>query len=215
MDNRKQLLNGIELLHLDLEDSIVDHLLRYCQELQKWSKRINLIARETSVADILEKHFLDSLLLLPVLQRAGQVPASLLDVGSGAGFPGLVLAIARPDLAVTLLEPRQKRTAFLRHIVRTLALDNVQIREARLEADHALPEQYTFITSRALAAPRAFLSLLAGTARPETLVILMQAEDDQQEFLTACPHWQLVEVLHLKLPFSKHPRTLTIVQQHL
>ena len=214
MCTRKQLLHGIELLQLDITDSALDKLLRYCQELQKWSKKINLIARETSTEDIIEKHFLDSLLLLPLLHRYDRVNARLLDVGSGAGFPGLVVATALPELSVTLLEPRQKRTTFLRHIVRTLALDNVHVREERLEPNQKLPEHFTFITSRAVAAPSDFLALLAGTAQPETFVILMQAEDDKQEFLAESPSWKLVEALRFNLPFSGHPRTLTTVQQH-
>ncbi len=211
MCNRKQLLHGIEQLQLNITD--VDNLLRYCQELQKWSKKINLIARDTSAEEIVEKHFLDSLLLLPLLHRFSPAKASLLDVGSGAGFPGLVLAIALPDLAVTLLEPRQKRTTFLRHVIRTLALDNVHVQEERLEPGQALPEQFTFITSRAVAAPPAFLALLDATARPDTLVILMQAEDDKQQFLAACPNWKLIDTLQFKLPLSGHPRSLTVVQK--
>ena len=80
---------------------------------------------------MVEKHFLDSLTLLPVIRQYGldnemNSHASLLDVGTGAGFPGLVLAAALPELDVTLVEPRQKRVFFLCHIIRTLGLTNVQ-----------------------------------------------------------------------------------------
>ena len=212
MCDREQLLNGMEQLNLSIADHAVAKLLRYCQELQKWSQKINLIARDTPAAEIVEKHFLDSLTLLPLLHRHSGPSASLLDVGSGAGFPGLVLAAALPELRVTLLEPRQKRTAFLRHVIRTLALGNVQVREERLEPGQSLPEQFTFITSRAVAAPAAFLALLEQSVGSETLVILMQAEEEHQ-FLAQCPNWQLADNLQLKLPFSKHPRSLTAVRR--
>jgi 16S rRNA (guanine527-N7)-methyltransferase len=212
MHDRKQLLYGIENLQLDITEAVVDRLQLYCQELQKWSRKINLIARNTTAKEIVEKHFLDSLTLLPLLRRHNAPEASLLDVGSGAGFPGLVVAAALPELSVTLLEPRQKRTAFLRHVIRTLALHNVQVLEERLDLGQILPQQFTFITSRAVAAPAVFLSMLEQTVKSETLVILMQAEEDQH-FLSECPTWKLVDSLQFTLPFSGHPRTLTAVRR--
>ncbi len=212
MCDRKKLLQGIEQLNFIITGDAVDNLVLYCQELQKWSRKINLIARDTPAAEIIEKHFLDSLTLLPLLRRHSRPDASLLDVGSGAGLPGLVLAAAMPELRVTLLEPRQKRTAFLRHVIRTLALRNAQVREERLEPGQALPEQFTFITSRAVAAPAEFLALLERNIGPNTLVILMQAEENQQ-FLAQCPHWELADSLQLRLPFSGHPRALTAVRR--
>ncbi len=211
MCDRKQLLTGLARLDLSIVDSVVGQLLLYCEELQKWNRKINLIARETTAAEIVEKHFLDSLALLPLLDLHGGPEVSLLDVGSGAGFPGLVLAAARPELRVTLLEPRQKRTAFLRHITRTLGLSNVQVREERLEPGQVLPEQFTFITSRAVAAPEIFLPLIEANAGPETVVILMLAAAERQSWDVG--RWQTVEQLKFVLPFSGDPRLLTAVRK--
>ncbi len=211
MCDRKQLLTGLARLDLSIADSVVGQLLLYCEELQKWNRKINLIARETTAADVIEKHFLDSLALLPLLHKYGGLGASLLDVGSGAGFPGLVLAAAMPKLRVTLLEPRQKRTAFLRHIARTLGLNNVQVREERLELGHTLSEQFTFITSRAVAAPAEFLPLIEANAGPETVVILMLAAEERQSWDAS--RWQMVEQLRFSLPFSGDPRLLTAVRK--
>lgn len=211
MCERSQFLTGLECLGLSISPAAVDSLLLYCGELQKWNRKINLIARETTAAEIVEKHFLDSLALLPLLDCHSGPGASLLDVGSGAGFPGLVLAAARPELRVTLLEPRQKRTAFLRHIARTLGLSNVQVREERLEPGQQLPEQFTFITSRAVAAPEIFLPLIEATARPETVVILMLATEERQSWDTG--RWQIVEQLKFVLPFSGGPRLLAALRK--
>lgn len=211
MCDYKQLLTGVNRLGIRLEEHAVERLLLYCSELQKWNRKINLIARDTSAAEIMEKHFLDSLILLPLLDRHESERAHLLDVGSGAGFPGLVLAAVRPDLCVTLLEPRQKRTAFLRHIARTLKLTNVSVREERLEPGKALPEAFTFITSRAVAAPDIFLPLIEQTAGPETLIILMLAAEERQTWNV--DRWQTVDSLKCSLPFSGHPRLLTALRK--
>ncbi len=175
MCNQKQFLSGLNKLSLSLSPQQTDSILLYCQELQKWSKRVNLIARNTSPTDIVEKHFLDSLTLLPVIRQYGleqgkvgndrDNEVSLVDVGSGAGFPGLVLAAVLPELTVTLVEPRQKRVSFLRHIIRILGLTNVQVTDQRIEPGQAWDgPECTFITSRAVAATDTFLPLIEGIA---------------------------------------------------
>ncbi len=224
MCNRKQFLSGLKKLGLSLSPQQTDSTLLYCQELQKWSKRINLIARNTSPTDIVEKHFLDSLSLLPVIrqysldkERSGDEGISLLDVGTGAGFPGLVLAVALPELAVTLVEPRQKRVSFLRHIIRTLGLTNVQVTDQRIEPGQVWDgPECTFITSRAVTAVDTFLPMIEGIVTENTVVIMMGATDEaslpgQEEQVVA--GWQCLEERKFFLPFSHHPRTLTLLQK--
>src|SRR5581483_3715969 len=106
-----------------------DAFLRYRQELLDWNTRINLTAI-TDPEEVLLKHFLDSLSLLTVYDRSH---TRLLDIGSGAGFPGLPLKIVRPEWHVTLLEATGKKTVFLRHIVEMLQLSNVEIIHGRAE----------------------------------------------------------------------------------
>ena len=224
MCNRKQFTSGLSKLSLSLSPQQTDSILLYCQELQKWNKRVNLIARNTSPTDIVEKHFLDSLTLLPVIHqygleqgRIGDDGVSLIDVGSGAGFPGLVLAAALPELAVTLVEPRQKRVSFLRHIIRILGLTNVQVTDQRIEPGQAWDgPECTFITSRAVAATDAFLPMIEGIATEKTVVIMMGATDEasspgQEKQIAA--GWQCLEEQKLTLPFSHHPRVLTLLQK--
>ncbi|VAV82371.1 16S rRNA (guanine(527)-N(7))-methyltransferase [hydrothermal vent metagenome] len=132
----------------------------YIAELKKWSKRMNLTSL-TGDKDIIVRHFLDSLIPLPYMNGI----ETLLDIGTGAGFPGLVLKIARPELRLTLLEPTGKKTHFLRHVVRTLGLEGVDIINGRAE-DPAIIEKkaHTFdcVTSRALSE----LSVFFEMARP-------------------------------------------------
>jgi 16S rRNA (guanine527-N7)-methyltransferase len=144
-------------------------LSRYLSELDRWRQHLNLTGGLS--AEQLADHTLESLLGSDLIIHGGRV----VDIGSGAGFPGLPLAISRPDLAVTLVEPRGKRAAFLRHVVRQLALENVVVAEARIE--NVGGQTFGFATTRAVGnfsawiGGSAFLepggALLAWVTRPE------------------------------------------------
>lgn len=213
MCDRKLFLRGLDRLGIRLDGDSVENILLYCNELLKWNKRINLVARNTPPDEVLEKHFLDSLTLLPVIQQYGSQTASLLDVGSGAGFPGLVLAAAMEELQVTLVEPRQKRVSFLRHIIRRLQLANVRVIEDRLEQAGLNNDAFTFITSRAVVDADRFLAMLEDVSGSDTVVIVMQALDNVDEWIQS-RGWQLLENRKLQLPFSGAPRLLSVVCKH-
>src|SRR3989454_8039283 len=129
---------------------VVARILRYRQELLDWNTRINLTAI-TDPEEVLFKHFLDSLSLLMVYRRPS---ARLLDIGAGAGFPGLPLKIVRPQWQVVLLEATGKKVTFLRHMIETLHLENVVAIQGRAE-EFAHKQEYraTFdvVTARAVA----------------------------------------------------------------
>ena len=213
-DKRRLLREGAGLLEIDLSEDDLDRLLVYVAELAKWSRRINLIARDTPELQILENHFLDSLTLLPVLRSQGSGPVHLLDVGSGAGFPGLVLAIVMPEAQFTLVEPRQKRVSFLRHLIRTLGQTNVEVVADRIEP-HAAAWQgrFSHVTSRAVAEPLVFLPLVRPLLTPEVKVILMLARAEALAGVEADDSglWQVGETRALHLPFSGVPRLLAVV----
>lgn len=179
----------------------------------QWNQRVNLIARETKEARAIETHFLDSLTLLPLLQQA-EAPVHLLDVGTGAGFPGLALACVLSEARFTLIEPRQKRVSFLRHLIRTLDLTNTLVVADRIEA-HAAAwcGRFSHITSRAVAEPGLFLPLVRPLTTQTTRVILMLARDEA--LMSLEPHvagiWQIAKTLRLNLPFSGAPRLLVAV----
>jgi 16S rRNA (guanine527-N7)-methyltransferase len=110
-----------------LSPTATGRLSRYLSELDHWRRRINLTGQLTA-GDLVD-HALEALIGADLLPSSG----SLIDIGSGAGFPGVPLAIGRPDLHVTLLEPRARRAAFLRHVVRAVPLSNASVSEARIE----------------------------------------------------------------------------------
>lgn len=148
---------------------------RYLALLETWNRRINL----TSVRDpdeIRRKHFDDSLAVVPHVPAGAR---TLVDVGSGAGFPGAVIALARPDLRVTLVESNHKKVAFLRTLARELPLPNVIVEASRVEALRARPDFTPFdvAVSRATFPVPEWLSVGLTLVHPGGLVIAMEGAD--------------------------------------
>lgn len=211
-DFREQLQQGCSGLGIVLDAEAVERLFLYFTELMRWSRKINLIAKGTAEAEILENHFLDSLTLLPLLESSG---LHLLDVGSGAGFPGLVCKAARPEMTVTLLEPRLKRVSFLRHIIRTLKLSGVEALAGRVEDEILLPSNagFTHITSRAVTDIGEFLRMVSRLCGEGTTVICMKGPKWQEELeglRKSSPALALhhSSTLERELPFSAAKRAL-------
>ncbi len=122
------------------DDAALDRLSIFLAELDRWRAQINLTGR-LSAAELVS-HTLESVLAEHLLPGGARV----IDIGTGGGFPGVPLAIWRPDLEMTWLEPRKKRAAFLRHVVRTIPVTNATVREARREDLPA--ESFEYATSR-------------------------------------------------------------------
>ena len=168
-------------LGLALTDSQTARFDRYAQLLVEWNEKMNLTAI-TQPKDIVDKHFLDS--LIPALAVELPQGASIIDVGTGAGFPSIPLAILRPDLRITLLDSLNKRLLFLEEVCRQLAIDAPRIHARAEEAGRRpqLREQFDFATARAVAHLRelreyclpfvkvggAFLALKGGDVAQET-----------------------------------------------
>lgn len=209
---------GIGSFPLALEDTVTEHFCRYLAELQKWNSRINLVAKAPEKV-LVESHFLDSLTLAGLVKDCR--PPGLVDVGSGAGFPGLVLKIACPNLQVTLIEPRQKRAAFLRHIIRTLELQGVAVLETRLTRNSSALHWHNSIpimTSRAFTSIGAFLDLAEPFCAQDGRVILMKGRKAGQElaawkdlFPDSC--FRLAETIEAFLPLSGTPRKILVFRK--
>jgi 16S rRNA (guanine527-N7)-methyltransferase len=126
---QKLLREGLLELGVSVQADTVVRFLNYLFELKKWNRAYNLTALKKD-RDIIIKHFFDSLLFLKVFpQDSGKV----CDVGSGAGFPGIPIAIVRPDISITLIEPSRKKCAFLRNIIKVINMNNIVVLEARVE----------------------------------------------------------------------------------
>lgn len=143
-----------------LSGGVVVALYAHYQELRRWSPRLALIGPGTA-AEVLERHYGESLAALPLLPPDSLERSPLVDVGSGAGFPGFVLAAARPGSEAVLVEPRERKWAFLLAAARRAAL-SVQCLDARvaLPLPRELPERIGCLTSRALRLDPAVLEAL-------------------------------------------------------
>jgi 16S rRNA (guanine527-N7)-methyltransferase len=157
------LREGAADLAIELPGKVLSQFAVYLQELQTWNARVNLTGLR-SPRDMVIKHFLDSLAVLPFLD---DVP-SLADLGSGAGFPGLVLKLARPDLTLTLVESRGKKAAFLEYLVALWQLPGVEVIQAHLTPKLAREwgPRFAMVTSRATFSLERFLELAAPLLLP-------------------------------------------------
>ncbi|EAQ97605.1 16S rRNA (guanine(527)-N(7))-methyltransferase RsmG [Congregibacter litoralis] len=172
----KALRLGLEDLGLDLSEEQQELLLQYLKLLSRWNKAYNLTAiRDEAV--MVTKHLLDSLAVLPHLR--GQ---RFIDVGTGAGLPGIPLAIALPDKHFSLLDSNGKKTRFLTHAANELSLDNVEIVKSRV-ADFVPGERYDAVLSRAFASLDAMISGCEHLLLPsgEFLAMKGQRPDDELE----------------------------------
>ncbi len=148
----EQLNAAFAPLNIACDSRTAELIARYHELLADWNTRMNLTG-DTDFATSVDRHYTDSIAPLKYAQLFQQ-GASLIDVGSGAGFPGLPLAIARPDLQVTLLDSLMKRINFLDAVVRELGLDNVRLVHSRAEdggRDAKLRERYDIAVARAVA----------------------------------------------------------------
>jgi 16S rRNA (guanine527-N7)-methyltransferase len=208
------LLKGAEELGITLTSQVVEGYLFYIEELKKWNQRINLTSLTTD-RDMAVKHFLDSLTITPFLQDATQV----LDIGTGAGFPGLPLKIFAPSIEVLLLESSQKKCSFLRHIARGLKLEGVEVVQGRAE-DKKMIERYgssfDLVLSRALADLPTSLQLALPYTKGGGRIVGMRGRQGEQE--RDATDWrplglQLIEQRRLTLPFVEEQRILLLFQR--
>lgn len=149
--NANDIRKRLEINEIPFPEKLPDKLEVYMSMLKEWNRKMDLTA-VTDDEETLDKHFIDS---LTVLKTGLITPASaLIDVGTGAGFPGLVLAMARPDITVTLLDAQQKRLSFLDETAKSTETVNVAIIHERAEdgaRKKELREQFDYAVARALA----------------------------------------------------------------
>lgn len=199
-----RIAKGAATMGLDLTADQVRQLGRHVDLLLKWNKSINLTSI-TMVDEAVEKHVLDSLAIVPLLPSG-----SLLDAGSGGGFPGVPAAIARPNLEVWLVDSSQKKVAFLKNIVAELRLAKARAMAARLEGNpskEGLPRVHAAV-SRACAPPEDCLRLVGEYVLPAGVAICMLGPSDSAPERVGDLARQ--EILGYALPYSKAQRRLAV-----
>jgi len=200
------------LTQLALEPPLTTAQQRCCLQflalVEKWNKHYNLTAVQ-GVAQMITRHLLDSLALLPHLP----VTARLLDVGSGAGFPGIPLAIARPHTVVTLLDSQLKRCRFLRQATAELALHNTEVVETRVEQADFNP-LFDAIVCRAFAPLPRLLALVGPLCQPGGTIYALKGQPEPEKLATHPGDFKLEQVTALHVPGLNASRHLLILRKH-
>ncbi len=201
------LRSGIEALSLAVDEPAIGRLVRFADRLTTWNRKMNLTAI-TDPAEMAEKHFLDSLVLLPALEGR----QTLLDIGSGAGLPGMAVACARPELVVTCCDSVGKKMAFVKAVSAELglAVRGLPVRATGEASKDGLPLADA-VVRRALADPERWLELGAGYVGEGGVLLAMLgqgAERTHLEGLGKARGFELLGVDQFELPFSHATRAV-------
>jgi 16S rRNA (guanine527-N7)-methyltransferase len=202
-DERAALVAGARQLQVELDDSAAQALLRLLDELLRWNRAYNLTAI-TDREQMLTHHLLDSLSVAPFVQGS-----TLADVGTGAGFPGLPLALIAPQRRCVLIDANGKKQRFVAHAARTLGLSNVEAVHGRVEqARPARP--FDTVVARACAALPQLLTWVAPLCGPGTRVLAMKGRVPEAEIAAVAEPWTLEAVVPLQVPGLNEERHLII-----
>ena len=199
------------LVDLQLDPALETPLLDYLSLLLRWNRTYNL----TAVRDpheMITKHLLDSLAMHPYVDGLARAGGALADLGTGAGLPGIPLAIAKPGLRVTLVESAGKKARFMREAVRQLKLADVQVAESRIEALD-MPGAFDAITARALATLPLLVEWGGPLLKPDGRLLAMKGVEPAEE-IAALPEGWAVEAVHpLRVPGLPAQRHLVVVRR--
>jgi 16S rRNA (guanine527-N7)-methyltransferase len=203
----EKLIAGADRLDIELDKAQVERFQRYYGELVKWNERANLTS-VTAYEEVQTRHFLDSLTVVPEISAAVlNGDGKILDIGSGAGFPGLPLKIAHPELSLTLMEATAKKSAFLSHVVESLGLEDVEVVTGRAEDQAHKPkmrEQFDIVISRALAKLNVLVELCLPFCSVGGLTIAQKGRDIDLELREA---QTAIDTLGGKIKDSSMPDT--------
>lgn len=199
----RRLAAGLAALPLALDARATQQLLAYLQLLGKWNTAFNLTAIRDP-EEMVTRHLLDSLAILPWVQGP-----RVLDVGSGAGLPGIPLAIARPDLAFTLLDANAKKTRFITQAVGELGLKNVEVVQNRAE-NYRPSATFDTLVSRAFASIADMLAATRHLCAPHGRFLAMKGVYPEEE-LAAVPAEMAIETVALRVPGLAAARHLVIL----
>ena len=217
VESWKELIKkGAESFNLKLEPHHLDPMATHAAELLKWNRKFNI----TSIIDpgeMATKHFIDSLAIVshipePQILKNG----SVLDIGSGGGFPGFPLKVVRPDLNVVMADASRKRVSFLNALVRLSGLDSVSAVHARAEdlaKDPDFAGKFDVVTSRAFTALDRFVQLARPFLSPTGIILAMKGGAGTQEAeALSMADFSITPISYL-LPLENHGRTIVIIKR--
>jgi len=213
--NKDLLIEGAKAFGVDLGENVLKAFDIYLKELLKWNQKINLTAIRSEKGIVL-RHFLDSLSIRPYLPEQ----SSILDIGSGSGFPGIPLKIVQPTLQMTLIDSVRKKVDFQRHIMRMLGLKGMEAIHGRAQDRKILQNlggRFDITLSRAFSDLRTFLELSFPLLKGGGTAIAMKGEVDDKEIrlLTEAEgaRYRLKKFIPLALPFGLLKRTILLFEK--
>jgi 16S rRNA (guanine527-N7)-methyltransferase len=203
-------------LQIPLPPNSLEKLQLYLIELQRWNKKINLISRKSNKPKDIYKHILDSLLIF----KAIEIPqkAFLLDIGSGAGFPGIPIKIVRDDIQLTLVESKRKKAFFLEHIVKLLSLENALVINQRAEEllkNTNFTEKYEILTVKGVGELKKIVSLSLPFIKIGGLFVAYKGTKQEESIsLPVSSDYQIEKNLLFNIPEFNLSRRIFVVKKN-
>lgn len=213
---KKLFKNQCNDLKIDINNNQIEQFFLYMELLQKWNENINLTAI-TEPKEILQKHFIDSLTILPYINKE----ESVIDVGTGAGFPGIPIKIVKGSIKVTLLDALNKRLNFLQEVINNLSLSNIQTIHARAEEsgkNSNLREQFDIAVSRAVAPLNVLSEYLMPLIKEGGKCICMKGNNIEEELANSENAIQIlggkIDIIdEFYLPRSDIKRSIIVIEK--
>ena len=213
--NQSRFIEELKKINIELNDNQLEQLERYYELLVEWNEKFNL-TNITDKEQVYLKHFYDSITLSKVVNLNNE--KTLCDIGTGAGFPGLVLKIVFPNLKVILVDALNKRTEFLKEVIKQLKLENIEVYHDRAEefARNNI-EKYDIVTARAVAHLSVLLEYSIPMVKINKYFIAMKAniETEIEESTNALEQLdsKIIQIEQFKLPIEDSNRTIIKIEK--
>lgn len=205
MEIEERLQAGLATMRIEVQPEVAQQFMRFLQLLEKWNRAFNLTAVRDP-AEMVTRHILDSLSARPFLTGL-----SVLDVGTGAGFPGLPLALVEPLRHFTLLDSAGKKIRFVRHVLGELAVDNVIVEQSRVQVFEPA-DLYDVVISRAFSSLNNFVGHCGRLVATGGCLLAMKGRYPDAE-LTGVPGiWEVVDVVRLDVPGLAGDRHMVVMR---
>ena len=208
---KEEFIEALKELNIEVTEEKLNKLNRYYELLVEWNEKINLTAI-TEKNDVYLKHFYDSLTLAKIVDLSKI--STFADVGTGAGFPGLIIKIFFPDIHITLIDSLNKRTDFLKLVIADLKLGNIEVITGRAE-ELGHREKYEVVTARAVANLHILLELLVPLSSKYVLLMKGEAKEELENTNNLYKELsiKLIQKIEFQLPKENSKRTLLMYEK--
>ena len=208
---KEEFIEALKELNIEVTEEKLNKLNRYYELLVEWNEKINLTAI-TEKNDVYLKHFYDSLTIAKIVDLSKI--STFADVGTGAGFPGLIIKIFFPDIHITLIDSLNKRTDFLKLVIADLKLENIEVITGRAE-ELGHREKYEVVTARAVANLHILLELLVPLSSKYVLLMKGEAKEELENTNNLYKELsiKLIQKIEFQLPKENSKRTLLMYEK--